>query len=327
MRMYEERRLGDRMPDGREPSPNMKPNGLSARDRTVRAGLASVLASIALSGCVVNGYEQSYVPTSQTYDPRVDRVAPAPEQPEVSLVASSDVKATSERLMRRGFDTLGYSIFKSAESMPDSMAIKQAKRLGADLVMIVAPEYAGSYQTTDTVSEPVGSTSSRTTITDRKGRPTGETVTTESTIYATRYVSRTVDLTSYAAMYWVRRKTGIGFLLKELTDEQRRARQTNAGVQITVVFDNSPAERADFMIDDIIESIDGKRIANVQSLGDIPCVSGKALKFVITRGNKQLEKTLVLDELCQRQPYVGSARIGPWTAWGERFVGEWKPWQ
>lgn len=43
--------------DGSAPSLKMKPNGLSACGMNVRAGLASVLASIALSGCVVNGYE------------------------------------------------------------------------------------------------------------------------------------------------------------------------------------------------------------------------------------------------------------------------------
>lgn len=248
MEMHDDVRFSDRMPNGRDscnfqtkdlecrldeyevpprsewftPPSKRKPNSLSAWGLNVKAGLAGMLAVIALSGCTLNGYRQSYTPTSPGQDLRVNRAAPAPEQPAVSVVPSGKIKETSEALVRRGFAPLGYSSFNSPDSVPDSMAIKQAKRLGADLVMIMTPEYAGSYTTTDKVSEPVGTTTSRTTIVDHKGRATGETAITESTIYATRYVSRTVDLTSNGAMYWVRLKTGMGFVSKDLTMNRRR---------------------------------------------------------------------------------------------------------
>lgn len=88
----------------------------------------------------------------------------------------------------------------------------------------------------------------------------------------------------------------MGFVSKDLTDEQKKARQTNVGVQIATIIHDSPAERADLMEDDIIESIDGKRIANNEALGALFYVPGQTLKLVITRGNKQLEKTLIADE-------------------------------
>lgn len=79
------------------------------------------------------------------------------------------------------------------------MAIEQAKRVGADLVVIATPELADSYERAQRVSEPVGTVQSCTTTTDRKGRFTGETTTTESTLYETRYVYSTVNTFDYSA--------------------------------------------------------------------------------------------------------------------------------
>lgn len=267
-----------------------------ASDMDFKLGLASVLALVALSGCAVNNYERFYISDDVGYDLSINRVAPAPEQPFVSRIPYKEFKATTQALKRRGFELLGYSSFQTSDGTPDSMAIEQAKRLGADLVVIINPEHAGSYETTEKVSEQIGTAQSRTTITDRKGRSTGETATTESAVYATRYVPRTVNLISYGALYWVRTKWGIGISLKEMTDEQKKARQTNAGIQIGMIISDSPAERADLMMDDIIESVDGKRITNDRDFAALSYVPGQVMKFVITRGDKKLEKTLIAGE-------------------------------
>lgn len=50
------------------------------------------------------------------------------------------------------------------------------------------------------------------------------------------------------------------------------------------------------MGDDIVESIDGKRLAGIYNLDEWVYVTGQALKFVITRGDQRLEKTVIAGE-------------------------------
>ncbi|WP_313739605.1 PDZ domain-containing protein [Pseudomonas sp.] len=260
-----------------------------------RSGLAGVMALIALSGCV-NRYEQSYLADDHVYDVLTNRAAPAPERPAVSRMAYSESEAVGQDLRRKGFQSLGYSFFKTEYETPDSMAIEQAKNVGADLVVITYAEPSGSYERTREVSEPVGKSESVTSVRDKKGRRTGETITTETTLYETRYVTSTVYLYSYGAFYWVRTKSGLGLQVTWPDEAIRKARKTKGGAQIKLVIYGSPAERAELQENDIIESVDGKTIASPYMFDAFPHVPGQALKLVITRDGKKLEKTLIADE-------------------------------
>ncbi|AIR88531.1 PDZ domain-containing protein [Pseudomonas cremoricolorata] len=261
-----------------------------------RSGLAGVLALIALSGCTVNPYSRSYVANNYGYDIRTNRVAPAPEQPDISRIVYSELESTNESLRRRGFQSLGYSSFKTEDDAADSMAVEQAKSIGADLVVIIDHELARSYTRTREVSEPVGNSESVTTVRDEKGRATGETATTRTVLYETRYVSSTVDIYDYGAFYWIRTNTGLGVQLTRLSPTLAKTPETANGARIDMVIYDSPADRADLRENDIIESVDGKTVTSPYVFEDYPYVPGQALKLVITRDNKKLEKTLIAGE-------------------------------
>lgn len=97
-----------------------------------------------LAGCVtVNGYSKFYrsVPGATPEEIAQLRASPPPDTPFVTRASKfPDPKA----LFQQGYGVIGYSSFNSGHKEPDSEAIAQAKKLGADLVVIVDPSYTGS---------------------------------------------------------------------------------------------------------------------------------------------------------------------------------------
>ena len=104
------------------------------------------LAATLLSGCA-NGYKQFYTVNPHTNLEAIakNRAAPPLAEPVVERSGpppDHDTFVNSYR--RRGYELLGASEFSSGSAHKDEQAIQQAKDIGADLVVIVIPQYQGS---------------------------------------------------------------------------------------------------------------------------------------------------------------------------------------
>jgi S1-C subfamily serine protease len=81
-----------------------------------------------------------------------------------------------------------------------------------------------------------------------------------------------------------------------LNDSERKLLQTNKGVVITSVIDDSPAFNADALIGDIITGINGQPVNSSQEFSSVvlPAYAGQNVTLSIQRGQRHLEKSVQL---------------------------------
>ena len=68
----------------------------------------------------------------------------------------------------------------------------------------------------------------------------------------TSYVPMTVNRYDYGAAYFVKWRYILGAVWRDLTNEERTSLQSNSGIYITLVVDDTPAFRNDVLVEDII---------------------------------------------------------------------------
>jgi len=171
--------------------------------------VAIALLVLSLTGCAVNGYSKFYqqVPDATPEAIAQIRAAPPPETPLVMYAAKPP---DPKPFMQQGYAVIGYSSFNSGHNEPDSEAVAQAKKIGADLVVIVDPNYTGS------VTSQIPLTLPTTTTSQTNGSATaygsGGSVTaygnSTTTTYGSRttYIPMTVNRYDYGAVYFVKWK-------------------------------------------------------------------------------------------------------------------------
>jgi len=261
------------------------------------AGTAALLA-----GCA-NGYAQFYRP-AQGATPDVIaslRVAPASGQPFVERAAppGSDATQLLDAYAKRGFVLIGSATFNSGHNESENAAIQQGVKVGADLVLILNPRYTGSTTTAVPLTVPTTSTSYSTGTATAYG-PGGVvnaygsgTTTTYGT--STTMIPITVNRSDYGAAYFVKRKWSFGAMWRDLNDSERQELESNKGVYVRLVVDDSPAFLADVLPGDIILAIDGAPVLNVASISNMVKVrAGQEVKLSLYRRGARLEKTVQL---------------------------------
>jgi S1-C subfamily serine protease len=89
----------------------------------------------------------------------------------------------------------------------------------------------------------------------------------------------------------------LGANYRDLTDEERRQLQTNKGVCITLIVDNSPAYESDILAGDFVLLVDGKGPGGVAGFNDvIQANRGRSLELTISRTGNLITKTVKLLE-------------------------------
>ncbi|MEZ5507208.1 MAG: PDZ domain-containing protein, partial [Gammaproteobacteria bacterium] len=79
-------------------------------------------------------------------------------------------------------------------------------------------------------------------------------------------------------------------------NEERNSLQTNSGVYITIVVNETPAFYSDILVGDIIVKIDGNPIHGSQAASDIfGTKQGQEIVLSIYRNGQILEKKVKLD--------------------------------
>jgi hypothetical protein len=258
--------------------------------------------SILIISCA-NGYKEFYQPTQGLSSEKITarRAAPQPLNPTIERAQPANGDKIIEAYAKRGYIMIGQSSFNSGTSQSEDSAVTQAREVGADLVLILNPQYTGSETSTVPITTPKTTTSFSTgtaTAYSSSGAPItayGNSVTT-SYDTTTSYIPITVHRSDYAALYFVKQRFSLGVLSRELNDSERQLIQSNKGIAVSLVVDNTPAFHADILTGDIITEIDGTTISNPQFFSEyISLKSGKKVSINIIRSGKSLKKTIQLD--------------------------------
>ncbi|MDI3252185.1 MULTISPECIES: PDZ domain-containing protein [unclassified Pseudomonas] len=260
--------------------------------------LALAALFIGLAGCKMapplNGYTQ-YYQSANGFTPEIiaaERSGPPPAVPIIDHATLSTYENVARTWFRRGYAAVGKSEFNSSMPVPEQQALDQAKAIKADLVIIIEPQYQGTTTTTTKVSRPTSSTSV-TSVTAGKLNGSATTSTYGTT---TDYVPITQKQVAYGALYFVKAHIILGAATIELDEAERQSRQTNYGVKITMVSDDSPAFKADLLIGDTIEKLDGQRISSAAHLSSlINAKKGQVINLSLTRKGKAFEKSIQLN--------------------------------
>lgn len=222
----------------------------------------AVLIVALLVGCA-SGYQQFYrqAPGVNAEELAAIRVAPPPATPTVERVPVRAAKDIVDAYERRGFVLIGSASFNTGRSENDAAAVEQARRVGADLVVIMDPTYTGTVTTSIPMTTPTTSTSYTTGSATAYGA--GGTVTARGNSTTTTYGSQTtyvpfsVNRMDYSAGYFVKRRWLFGAMWRDLTASERQELQSNKGVAVRLVVEGTPAFLADILPDDIILAVNG----------------------------------------------------------------------
>jgi hypothetical protein len=262
------------------------------------AFLAGVV--LALAGCA-SGYQQFYKPVQGATPERIAslRTGPAPAMPAVERSQPRNDPALIETYMRRGYSAIGYASFTSGRTESEDAALRQAKEVGADLVLIFDPKYAGSTTTNVPITLPTTSTAYTTGTATAYGA--GGTVTAHGNATTTTYGSTTsiipitVNRSSYGAVFFIKQHYRLGLIVRDLNNDERRALQTNKGVVVRVVVDGTPAFDADLLVGDIITSVDGEAVSTGATFNALFAGrKGKTVTIKFIRGTQAMEKSVTV---------------------------------
>lgn len=264
--------------------------------------LFSSLLALMLAGCA-SGYKQFYQQAQGATPQAVaaSRVSPPPAIPIVERSQPGDSQAISDAYAKRGYGIIGHSTFNSGGRESDDSAVRQAQDVGADLVLILNPRYTGSVTSSVPITTPTTTTSYSTGSATAYGSGgsvtaygSGTTTTYGST---TNYVPMTVHRSDYGAVFFVKRRFGLGAYMRDLNDSERQGLQSNKGAAVRLVVDGTPAFDADILIGDVIIAMDGVGVSSVKAFGDLLLERrGRLVSFSIIRRGQRIEKSVQLNQ-------------------------------
>ena len=262
---------------------------------------ALIVAVAALAGCA-SGYKEFYRPSNGFDSQRMAelRVTPPPIQPLVERARPGNADDVLTAYAKRGYIMIGNSMFNSGRSESEDAAVRQGKEVGADLVLILNPNYTGSVTSTIPIATPTTSTtySSATATAYGRGGPITAYGSGTSTTYGTttNYIPITVNRVDFGAVYFIKQKFGLGAFFRDLNDSERQDLQTNRGAVARLIVDGTPAFNADLLIGDVFTSIDEVQIANSQALSELLRERrGKMIVLSILRRGQFLQKKIQLN--------------------------------
>ena len=250
------------------------------------------VAALALASCA-NPYAQFYrgIPDA--------RVTPnyEPVQAELQIYGTDDFDRDTLILIRKGYSPVGQSSFSAgSNSVSEAQLRDQATKIGAHVVL-VASKYTHTVSGAVPLSVPQTTTSYSTGTATAYG--SGRTVNANGSGTTTTYGSQTVMMpysvarSDFGARYFVKTKSRLGVLPESVSDEARKRIQTNAGISVKVVTENTPAFAADVLPGDVILSIGGDSIQSVEHFYQLlDKYQGQKPSFKINRDGALIEKAI-----------------------------------
>lgn len=263
--------------------------------------LVAISASLTIAGCT-NGYRQFYTPAPGATPGAISatRESAAPQIPAIERSAFGNTEQLLAGYAKRGYLIVGESSFNSGESVSDDDAIEQGQAVGADLVLVFVPQYTGSVTSSVPITTPTTNTSYTTANATAygPGGPVSAYGNATTTTYGsnTTYIPVTVNRSDYGAIYFVKGRFRIGAFVRNLNDFERQQLQTNQGVVVTTIVDDSPAYRADVLTGDMIIAMDGERVSNQEGFTRMASArKGQSINLSLIRQGQTIEKKLQVD--------------------------------
>jgi hypothetical protein len=272
--------------------------------------LSLAFLALTVAGCVtapvesVNNYAQFFTREAGVTPASIAEMragsASATVPPQVIPVPrwSADMAAT---YARQGFVLIGSSSFTSGRPEPDQDAIELGVEVGADLIVILNPEYQG----TVTASVPMTTPTTTTSYTNGSataygpGAPVTAYGSATTTTYGTTttYVPMTVQRSAYGAGYFVKWRYRFGARYRDLTDGERQQFQTNRGAYVGTVVDNTPAYNSDILPGDVIVAVNGQVPSGAAGLTDlINANRGQTVDVTLLRAGRTIAKRVSILE-------------------------------
>lgn len=192
---------------------------------------------------------------------------------------------------------IGESSFNTGKRVSDDDALKQGQAVGADLVLVFLPQYTGSVTSSVPITTPTTNTSYTTANATAygPGGPVSAYGNATTTTYGsnTTYVPITVNRSDYGAIYFVKGRFRIGAFVRNLNDLERQLLQTNQGVVVMTIVNDSPAYKADILPGDMIIAMDGERVTNQEGFTRMAAErKGRMINFSLVRQGHVIEKNV-----------------------------------
>jgi hypothetical protein len=265
------------------------------------------LSLISLIGCQ-SGFQKFYEPYTQK------KFQPSNKVDVYNFSNTSEIND----IIKKGYQIIGYSGFTSGRSVTKEQAVKHAKKVGANIVLM-----SSKFDKTVTGTIPIttyqpGGTSTVTThsnsTTNASAYGSGGyakgygTTSGTSTSYInnpgtsqTNYIPYSTDRYKYLA-YFLRSinisKLKLGVMDGKINANLRSQLNTNAGCLFFLVFENTPAFRSDIMDGDVLLELDGIRINSPGHLSKtLDAINdSNSHKFKIWRRGKVVIKEITLNQ-------------------------------
>lgn len=228
------------------------------------------------------------------------RPSPPPATPIIERSQPGDGQAILDAYARRGYLMVGHAMFNSGGPESEYSAVRQAKDVGADLVLILNPKYTGSITYSIPITTPTTATSYSTGSATAYGSGgavtaygSGTTTTYGST---TDYVPVTVHRSDYGAIFFVKQRFGLGLFTRDLNDAERQEFQSNKGTAVRLVVDGTPAFDADILVGDVITTVDGVVVSSSKTFNELLRErAGKRISILIVRRGQRIDKSVQLN--------------------------------
>jgi len=258
------------------------------------------LATLTLVGCE-NGYSKFFVRAAGATPEAIaaSRNGPPPATPSLERT-DQPPKAVVEAYARHGYGMIGYSSFTSGRNASEEGAVKQGQAVGADLVVVMSPRYAGSVTTSVPITTPTSQTAYTTGTATAYGSNGGSATAygnSTTTTYGSRttYIPMTINREEFGAIYFVKRKYIFGANWRDLTNDERQQIQSNSGLYVTSIVDDTPAFKANVLVGDIILAIDGQPLGSQeQATKAFYALKGQTVELSIERGGHVIQKAVTL---------------------------------
>lgn len=261
-----------------------------------------VLGCVLLTSCASSGYKAFYTPAEGATPEEIARLraAPPPETPKLERSAPVSADQILSAYAQRGYALIGYSMFNSGARESEVSALEQGRLVGADIVLVLNPSYTGSVTTVVPITTPTSTTSYTTGSATAYGP--GGTVNVYGNATTTTYGSKTTNIpitthrNDYGAVYFVRQKFSLGLFVRNFEDHERQKYQTNQGVVVRTVVNDTPAFFADILPGDVLLEVDGVRVPNQESFTAMATTkSGQTVELVLLRNGATLTKVVKLN--------------------------------
>lgn len=261
--------------------------------------ISLTFCTIFLSGCIhSNGFTKFYdgMTANDLYgDPNYIHI----ETPQVAILPNKPLEQVVKDMFIEGYGLIGQSIWEGPGDNDDKDALKQARDVGAALVL-----WRADYSHTDQGAVPIttynpGSTSttyhSGTIFAGGTMGSFGGTSTTYNPgSTSTSYVPFSVNRYDYTALFFIKFKSGIlGLWLDEPGSAYQRKFDTNSGGLVVAVRKDGRAYKANIFQGDIIMSVNGIPYKYDQEFKDWKYNQENSIK--IYRDGKIIEKKIFVE--------------------------------